>query len=102
MYQNLLTFQNLFVPPDPISPRELSQGLLDLNRIIQHRLSPLQHFLFLALVLFAENGRVVLSVPYEFEVSLTLMSEALDFPWRILDIQFRVTDPESGRKLFVI
>nr|VZI51821.1 unnamed protein product [Spirometra erinaceieuropaei] len=91
------------VPPEPISDREVKMALLDLNRIIKYRLSmtPLpRQFVDISI----KNGCVTFIVPHEFkvkcvsfiflQVTLTLLSEALDFPWRILSISLLVCDPE--------
>uniref|UniRef100_A0A0X3NVY0 Mediator of RNA polymerase II transcription subunit 14 n=1 Tax=Schistocephalus solidus TaxID=70667 RepID=A0A0X3NVY0_SCHSO len=81
------------VPPEAISDREAKMALLDLNRIIKYRLSmtPLpRQFLDISI----KNGCVTFVVPNEFKVTLTLLSEALDFPWRILSISLLVCDPE--------
>ncbi|KAL5107227.1 Mediator of RNA polymerase II transcription subunit 14 [Taenia crassiceps] len=68
-------------------------GLPDLNRIIKYRLSvsPCPRR-FTNIVI--EHGRVIFTVPHEFKVTLTLLSEALDFPWSIIGIKFLVSDPD--------
>ncbi|VDD74923.1 unnamed protein product [Mesocestoides corti] len=43
-----------------------------------------------------ERGRVTFTVPHEFKVTLTMLSEALDFPWRIISVEFLVSDPEKN------
>lgn len=43
-----------------------------------------------------ENGRVTFHVEHEFEVSLTVMGDAPDVPWRLLDIEILVEDKETG------
>lgn len=43
-----------------------------------------------------ENGRVTFQVDHEFEVSLTVMGDAPDVPWRLLDIEVLVEDKETG------
>ncbi|TGZ63489.1 hypothetical protein CRM22_006897 [Opisthorchis felineus] len=80
---------------EAVGNRELSQALLDLNRVIQNRLSLTQiprQFKIIKIV----NGRVHFVVPNEFHVTLTLMSEAVDFPWRILDLRFLTKDPVTN------
>lgn len=42
------------------------------------------------------NGRVVLTVPYEFEVTLTLVGDDLSLPWRVLDLKILVGHALSG------
>ncbi|TPP65735.1 Mediator of RNA polymerase II transcription subunit 14 [Fasciola gigantica] len=80
---------------DTVSTREAQQALLDLNRIIQNRLSLTQLPRQFSTVKIA-NGRVQFVVPNEFTVTLTLMSEAVDFPWRVLDLQFLIKDPATN------
>lgn len=46
-----------------------------------------------------EAGRVTFHVEHEFEVSLTLMGEGPNIPWRLLDIDILVEDKETGGKL---
>ncbi|KAF5401195.1 hypothetical protein PHET_05453 [Paragonimus heterotremus] len=80
---------------DAVSDKEASQALLDLNRIIQNRLSLTQlprQFKIIKI----NNGRVHFVVPHEFCVTMTLMSEAVDFPWRILAIKFLIRDPVAN------
>ena len=46
--------------------------------------------------LIPENGRVKFYVEHEFEVALTLMGDGPTIPWRLLDIEILVEDPETG------
>ncbi|XP_053690334.1 mediator of RNA polymerase II transcription subunit 14 [Sabethes cyaneus] len=83
------------VPPDPITPLEKRQTLQRLNQVIQHRLvtgnllPQLRKFKI-------ENGRVTFKVDHEFEVSLTVMGDGPNIPWRLLDIDVLVEDKETG------
>lgn len=43
-----------------------------------------------------DSGRVTFHVEHEFEVSLTVMGDAPDVPWRLLDIEILVEDKETG------
>ncbi|XP_033637879.1 mediator of RNA polymerase II transcription subunit 14-like [Asterias rubens] len=83
------------VPPDPISQNEKANVLQRLNQIIQHRLvtSKLPSQLSnLSIV----DGRVKFSVPQEFEATLTLMGDDPGIPWRLLNIEILVSDPDTG------
>ncbi|XP_065086369.1 mediator of RNA polymerase II transcription subunit 14 [Ochlerotatus camptorhynchus] len=83
------------VPPDPITLVEKRQTLQRLNQVIQHRLvtgnllPQLRKFKI-------ENGRVTFKVDHEFEVSLTVMGDGPNIPWRLLDIDVLVEDKETG------
>lgn len=83
------------VPPDPISSIDKRQTLMRLNQIIEHRLvtsnlPPLMRKLKI------ENGRVKFNVDHEFQVALTLMGDGPTIPWRLLDIEILVEDPDTG------
>lgn len=43
-----------------------------------------------------EFGRVTFHVEHEFEVSLTVMGDGNNVPWRLLEIEFLVEDKETG------
>ncbi|RZB40257.1 mediator of RNA polymerase II transcription subunit 14 [Asbolus verrucosus] len=43
-----------------------------------------------------ENGRVTFHVQHEFEVSLTVMGDGPNIPWRLLEIDVLVEDKETG------
>ena len=47
---------------------------------------------------YPENGRVKFYVEHEFEVALTLMGDGPAIPWRLLDIEILVEDPDTGGK----
>ena len=85
------------VPPEPISKIEKTQIILRLNQIIEHRLvtSPggrpsRMHPTKI------ENGRVTFLVENEFEASLTLLSDAHNAPWQLLDVTILVQDKDTG------
>ncbi|CAC5414285.1 unnamed protein product [Mytilus coruscus] len=83
------------VPPDAITPTEKRQTLQTLTKVIQYRLvsselPPQMRKLRI------ENGRVKFHVEHEFEVILTLMGDSPTIPWRLLDINILVEDPDTG------
>ena len=39
---------------------------------------------------------MIFRVQHEFEVTLTLMGDGANVPWRLLDIEILVEDPETG------
>ncbi|KAK4883568.1 hypothetical protein RN001_006887 [Aquatica leii] len=83
------------VPPDPISMSEKRATLLRLNQVIQHRLVT-GNLLPQLRNLKIENGRVTFHVEHEFEVSLTVMGDGPNIPWRLLEIDILVEDKETG------
>ncbi|XP_063244367.1 mediator of RNA polymerase II transcription subunit 14 isoform X2 [Bacillus rossius redtenbacheri] len=83
------------VPPDPITPSERRSTLLRLNQVIQHRLVT-GNLLPQMRNLKIEAGRVTFTVQHEFEVSLTVMGDGPNIPWRLLDIDILVQDKETG------
>lgn len=88
-------YRENLVKPDPILPQEVDTTLARLNQVIQHRL--VTGNLLPQLKKFKiEKGRVTFNVPNEFSVSLTMMGDASDVPWRLLDIDILVEDKETG------
>nr|XP_024219259.1 mediator of RNA polymerase II transcription subunit 14 [Halyomorpha halys] len=83
------------VPPDPITPVEKKTTLQRLNQVIQHRLVT-GNLLPQMRNLKIEAGRVTFHVDHEFEVSLTVMGDCPNIPWRLLDIDILVEDKETG------
>ncbi|XP_049856745.1 mediator of RNA polymerase II transcription subunit 14 [Schistocerca gregaria] len=83
------------VPPDPITPAERRATLLRLNQVIQHRLVT-GNLPTRMRNLKIESGRVTFTVEHEFEVSLTVMGDGPNIPWRLLDIDILVEDKETG------
>lgn len=83
------------IPPGPITPLEKKQTLQRLSQIIEHRIvtTDLPRHMCKPLI---GNGRVKFRVEHEFEVTLTLMGDGPTIPWRLLDINFLVEDPEVG------
>ncbi|KAF2885129.1 hypothetical protein ILUMI_21063 [Ignelater luminosus] len=83
------------VPPDPITSSEKRATLLRLNQVIQHRLVT-GNLLPQMRNLNVENGRVTFHVEHEFKVSLTVMGDGPNIPWRLLEIDILVEDKETG------
>lgn len=83
------------VPPDKITAAEKRETLLQLNRVIQHRLVCSNLISEMSCKKVA-NGRVTFRVENEFQVSLTLMGDNPNIPWRLLDIEILVEDKETG------
>ncbi|XP_075216285.1 mediator complex subunit 14 isoform X2 [Lycorma delicatula] len=83
------------VPADPITASERRATLARLNQVIQHRLVT-GNLLPQMRNLKIEAGRVTFHVEHEFEVSLTVMGDGPNIPWRLLDIDILVEDKETG------
>lgn len=83
------------VPPDPITPEEKQSTLIRLNQIIQQRLVS-KNLPFQMRNLKIKHGRVIFHVPFEFELTLTLMGDKLQIPWRVLNVVILVEDKETG------
>nr|XP_018906970.1 PREDICTED: mediator of RNA polymerase II transcription subunit 14 isoform X1 [Bemisia tabaci] len=83
------------VPAEPITAVEKRSTLLRLNQVIQHRLVT-SNLLPQMRNLKIEFGRVTFHVQNEFEVSLTIMGDGPNIPWRLLDIIILVQDKETG------
>lgn len=47
-----------------------------------------------------ENGCSTFSVGQEFSVSLTVMGDGPNVPWRLLDIAILIQDSETGGKFY--
>uniref|UniRef100_T1J569 Mediator of RNA polymerase II transcription subunit 14 n=1 Tax=Strigamia maritima TaxID=126957 RepID=T1J569_STRMM len=84
------------VPADPITPLEKRSTLLRLNQIIQYRLVTSADLPAQMRSIKIEYGQVTFQVEHEFEVSLTVMSDSLTDPWRLIDINVLVEDKETG------
>ena len=90
-----LCIKENLVKPDPILPQEVDATLARLNQVIQHRL--VTSSLLPQMRKFKiEKGRVTFNVPNEFSVSLTMMGDGDNVPWRLLDIEILVEDKETG------
>ncbi|XP_008554086.1 mediator of RNA polymerase II transcription subunit 14 [Microplitis demolitor] len=83
------------VPPDPITSVEKRITLQRLNQVIQHRLVT-GNLLPQMRNLRIETGRVTFHVQQEFAVSLTVMGDGPNVPWRLLDLEILVSDRETG------
>uniref|UniRef100_A0A146LY05 Mediator of RNA polymerase II transcription subunit 14 n=4 Tax=Lygus hesperus TaxID=30085 RepID=A0A146LY05_LYGHE len=83
------------VPPDPITLNEKKSTLQRLNQVIQHRLVT-GNLMPQMRNLKIESGRVTFIVDHEFKVSLTVMGDGPNIPWRLLDIDILVEDKETG------
>ena len=83
------------VPPDPITPSEKKQTLARLNQVIEHRLVT-GNLLPQMRKFDIKSGRVTFTIDHEFEVSLTVMGDGPNVPWRLLDIDVLVEDKETG------
>ncbi|CAG5108193.1 Similar to MED14: Mediator of RNA polymerase II transcription subunit 14 (Aedes aegypti) [Cotesia congregata] len=83
------------VPPDPITAIEKRTTLQRLNQVIQHRLVT-GNLLPQMRNLRIETGRVTFHVQQEFAVSLTVMGDGANVPWRLLDLEILVSDRETG------
>lgn len=51
---------------------------------------------FVHLIFQIDCGRVTFHVEHEFEVSLTVMGDGPNVPWRLLEIEILVEDKETG------
>ncbi|XP_072035034.1 mediator of RNA polymerase II transcription subunit 14-like isoform X2 [Amphiura filiformis] len=95
-YRRLPTcIKEKIVPPDPITSNEKASVLQRLNQIIQHRLVTSELPPTLVNLTIAE-GRAKFHVPQEFEATLTLMGDDPAIPWRLLNIDILVSDPDTG------
>lgn len=90
-----LCIKENLVKPDPILPQEVDATLARLNQVIQHRLVT-SNLLPQMRKFKIEKGRVTFIVLNEFSVSLTMMGDGGDVPWRLLDIEIQVEDKETG------
>ncbi|CAH2229902.1 jg24513 [Pararge aegeria aegeria] len=83
------------VPPPSLTPAERRTTLRALAHVVRQRLttaslpSDVRN-------LKVENGRATFSVGQEFSVSLTVMGDAPNVPWRLLDIAILIQDNETG------
>lgn len=90
------------VPPEPIRNVDKRSALLRLNHIIQQRLVASELPLQMRNIKI-EYGRVIFTVENEFMLTLTLMGDNSNLPWRVLNIRILVEDKEiSGVKDLVL
>ncbi|KAB7504808.1 Mediator of RNA polymerase II transcription subunit 14 [Armadillidium nasatum] len=80
-----LTVRQRILPPEPMTLSEKRQTLSKLEQIVQHRLVTTELPPQMRTTKI-ENGSVRFTVDYEFEVSLTLMSDSPTEPWRLLEV----------------
>ncbi|KAE8748234.1 hypothetical protein FOCC_FOCC005073, partial [Frankliniella occidentalis] len=83
------------VPQEPITTTEKANTLLRLNQVIQHRLVTSNVFPQMKNVTI-EGGRATFHVKHEFKVSLTVMGDGPNIPWRLLDVEILVENKEIG------
>ncbi|XP_028968942.1 mediator of RNA polymerase II transcription subunit 14 [Galendromus occidentalis] len=83
------------VPPDPISAGSKKTTLERLDHIIQYRLVSAELPTRMS-SLEIRKGRVTFRVENEFRVSLTLMGDGPQVPWRLLNIDILVEDKDTG------
>ena len=81
------------VPPEPISNSDKRAALLQLNHIIQQRLVTSELPLQMRNIKI-EYGRVTFTVQNEFQLTLTLMGDNSNIPWRVLNVKILVEDKE--------
>ncbi|XP_063373551.1 mediator of RNA polymerase II transcription subunit 14 isoform X1 [Cydia amplana] len=83
------------VPPPALTPAERRSTLRALAHVVRQRLttaslpSDVRN-------LKVDNGRATFTVGQEFSVSLTVMGDAPNLPWRLLDIAILIQDNETG------
>lgn len=81
------------VPPDPISNAEKRAALFQLNHIIQQRLVSSELPLQMRNIKI-KFGRVTFTVTNEFSLTLTLLSDNANMPWKVLNIEILIEDKE--------
>lgn len=81
------------VPPEPIPNSDKRAALLQLNHIIQQRLVTSELPLQMRNIKI-EFGRVTFTVQNEFKLTLTLMGDNPNIPWRVLNVKILVEDKE--------
>ncbi|XP_072935893.1 mediator of RNA polymerase II transcription subunit 14 [Epargyreus clarus] len=83
------------VPPPPLTPTERRSTLRALAHIVRQRLTTASLPTDVR-NLKVENGRATFTVGQEFSVSLTVMGDAPNLPWQLLDIAILIQDSETG------
>ncbi|XP_028175096.1 mediator of RNA polymerase II transcription subunit 14 [Ostrinia furnacalis] len=83
------------VPPPTLTPAERRSTLRALAHVVRQRLTTASLPTDVR-NLKVENGRATFSVGQEFSVSLTVMGDAPNLPWRLLDIAILIQDNETG------
>ncbi|KAK6027394.1 mediator complex subunit MED14 [Ostertagia ostertagi] len=97
-YQHLPTIiKDRFVLKPKISAIDEANVLLRLNQVLQYRISKAASTLSpRAKGIVIKNGMLILTVPGEFEVNLTVLGEREQTPWTLLNIKMLVEDYEIG------
>ncbi|VDO37253.1 unnamed protein product [Haemonchus placei] len=97
-YQHLPTIiKDRFVLKPKISPIDEANVLLRLNQVLQYRISKAASTLSPRIKgIVIKNGMLILTVPGEFEVNLTVLGEREQTPWTLLNIKMLVEDYEIG------
>ncbi|XP_050673487.1 mediator of RNA polymerase II transcription subunit 14 [Leptidea sinapis] len=83
------------VPPPSLTPGERRSTLKALAHIVRQRLTTASLPCDVR-SLKVENGRATFTVGQEFSVSLTVMGDGPNMPWRLLDIAILIQDNETG------
>nr|XP_032529352.1 mediator of RNA polymerase II transcription subunit 14 isoform X1 [Danaus plexippus plexippus] len=84
------------VPPPPLTPAERRSTLRALAHVVRQRLTTASLPSDVRNLKVVENGRATFTVGQEFSVSLTVMGDAPNVPWRLLDIAILIQDNETG------
>lgn len=105
-------FKERFIPEKKLTEREQSRTLRRLNQVIQNRMCLASSKLSPRITdIVIKNGmvrnmrilyipaifQVILTVPGEFEASLTLLGESTSINWTLLNIRILVEDHEIGQ-----
>ncbi|MFH4974821.1 hypothetical protein AB6A40_001530 [Gnathostoma spinigerum] len=92
-----LCIKSRFIPEPPITNREQACILARLNQVIQSRLSSVAaRFSPRIKQIIIKNGILTLTVPGEFDISLTLLGQRPTTKWTLLNINILVEDYEIG------
>uniref|UniRef100_A0A1X7SZN9 Mediator of RNA polymerase II transcription subunit 14 n=2 Tax=Amphimedon queenslandica TaxID=400682 RepID=A0A1X7SZN9_AMPQE len=93
--------KNRIIPRPPLTPEERAMTFILIEGVIRYRLAREHLPSAIMKVKSIGNGRVILTVPYEFEVTLTLVGDDLSLPWRVLDLKILVGHALSGSPVLV-
>ncbi|KHJ94098.1 mediator complex subunit MED14 [Oesophagostomum dentatum] len=89
--------QERFTLKPKISAVDEANVLLRLNQVLQYRISKVASTLSPRIKgIVIKNGMLILTVPGEFEVHLTVLGEREQTPWTLLNIKMLVEDYEIG------
>ncbi|EPB67694.1 mediator complex subunit MED14 [Ancylostoma ceylanicum] len=89
--------QERFTLKPKIAPIDEANVLLRLNQVLQYRISKVASTLSPRIKgIVIKNGMLILTVPGEFEVNLTVLGEREQTPWTLLNIKMLVEDYEIG------